>query len=169
MADGLSLELDTSDIEELARKFPKFEQIIFREMDAAMRGSLEVFKAEVVGRTPVNLGLLRQSIQAVTRGQPPHFEGEVSTPLVYGEPVERGRKPGRMPPVDNIEMWVQRKLGQTGSEARSTAFLIARAIGRRGTKGAFMFRDGFEAGRPAVEKLWRNVASRAADKIEAAI
>ena len=166
---GLEIELDVSEIDKLARKFPGFERIIFREMDAAMRGSLEVFKTEVVGRTPVNLGSLRQSIQSVTRGSPPRFQGEVSTPLIYGAPVERGRKPGRMPPVNVIELWVQHKLGLQGNEARSAAFLIARAIGRRGTKGAFMFQKGFEAGKPRVEKLWRNVASRAVKRIEASI
>lgn len=56
--------------------------------------------------------------------------------------VEKGRGPGKQPPLDNIIAWVE----QTGLAAiedvdggnisvRSLAFLIARKIGREGTAG----------------------------------
>lgn len=46
--------------------------------------------------------------------------------------VEAGRKPGKPPPVDAILPWVRRNLNLRGAKARTVAFLIARAIGRRG-------------------------------------
>ena len=55
--------------------------------------------------------------------------------------VEHGRAPGRMPPIGPIELWLRRKAGVTD---RSAAFLVARAIGRRGTKGARMFEQGYD-------------------------
>jgi hypothetical protein len=69
-----------------------------------------------------------------------------NTVLVYNRArhtvfVERGRRPGaRPPPVDAILPWVRRHIqldGQTRSRRgsdpyRAVAFLIARAIGRRG-------------------------------------
>ena len=44
-----------------------------------------------------------------------------------------GRKPGKFPPIDVIDRWVQRKLGIPASESKSVAFLIARKIAREGT------------------------------------
>jgi hypothetical protein len=52
---------------------------------------------------------------------------------------ETGRKPGKWPPRNVIQSWVEQKLGKTGPEARSLAFLIARKIG---TEGSSLFRKG---------------------------
>lgn len=45
----------------------------------------------------------------------------------YAWYVHEGRKPGKMPPIDAVESWAKRK----GIDP----FLVARAIGRKGTKG----------------------------------
>jgi len=57
-------------------------------------------------------------------------------------------------------------LGYRGPEADAVAFLIARAIGRRGTKGAHMFRDGFEAAKGTVLDYWERMAERIVDRME---
>jgi hypothetical protein len=62
-------------------------------------------------------------------------------------PVELGTRP-HFPPVDALMDWVKVKLGiSSPTEARRVAFLVARKIAARGTQGAFMFRDAFNAGR----------------------
>lgn len=162
------IEIDGSEIEKLLKQFPQYEDIIADEMQQAMTGSLELFKNEVVGRTPVGAtGQARQSINSLPRGRPPNFEGQVVMTVLYGLPLEHGRQPGKPPPpIAPIQLWVERKLGLSGEEAEQAAFLIARAIGRRGTQGAKMFEQGFEAGKPAVEKLWERVPGQAADRIE---
>ena len=48
--------------------------------------------------------------------------------------VINGRKPGKMPPIADIMPWVAKKLGASGTALRSVAFLVARKIGRKGTK-----------------------------------
>lgn len=48
--------------------------------------------------------------------------------------VIHGRKPGKMPPVNALLPWVMKRTGIQGMRARSVAFLIARRIGKRGTK-----------------------------------
>ena len=51
----------------------------------------------------------------------------------YLEFVDKGRKPGKMPPIGDIQKWVIQKpvkfVGKTDSQ---TAFIIAKSIGRRG-------------------------------------
>ena len=48
-----------------------------------------------------------------------------------------------------------------------TAYLIARAIGRRGTRpGARMFEKAFASETPAVMRLWAEMGDRIADRLE---
>jgi len=57
-----------------------------------------------------------------------------STP--YAAPVEYGRRPGaKPPPVRALEPWVEKVLQVAPNRVRSVAFLVAKAIGRRGIKG----------------------------------
>lgn len=163
----MKVDIDVSEIEALIKKLPAFEKIIFDEMASTMQGSLAIFQEKVVGATPVGAtGNLRGSIIPMVHGEPPAFEGELATSLIYGEPVERGRRAGRMPPVDAIEIWVRRVLGVTGDESRGIAFVIARNIGQFGTEGAFMFEEGFETGLNPVMKLWEDLPPRAVRKID---
>jgi hypothetical protein len=48
--------------------------------------------------------------------------------------LEKGRKPGKRPPVDALIPWVKaRGMATDDKQARSIAFLIARKIGENGT------------------------------------
>jgi hypothetical protein len=69
------------------------------------------------------------------------------TMLDYWGAVDTGRRAGKQPPIDKIKEWLtypnvrdKMRFGQsdasfTESEKNSLAFLIARKIGRQGTKG----------------------------------
>ncbi len=64
----------------------------------------------------------------------------------YAVWVEGGRRPGaRPPPASALSGWVRRAGLPPGA-----AFAVARAIGRRGIRGRWMFRDG---GAAAVKRL----------------
>lgn len=162
----MKIDIGLDELEKLAKQFPQAEKIIFDEIEQAMQASLDVIHEQVAGRTPVNTGALRASIAPDVRGQAPHVEGQVSTSLGYGVEVEYGRPPGEPPPVDAIEMWVNRKLGLSGEAGREAAKAIAIAIGLRGTQGAHMFERGFEAGKPIVERIWAGVPASAVRRIE---
>ncbi len=45
-----------------------------------------------------------------------------------------GRAPGKKPPIDPLEKWVNDKFGITGKKARGVAFAVAYNIGEKGTK-----------------------------------
>lgn len=50
--------------------------------------------------------------------------------------VEGGRKPGKPPPIQALLPWVRLKLAPADeAQARLKAFLVARAIGKRGLRG----------------------------------
>ena len=49
--------------------------------------------------------------------------------------LETGRKPGKMPPTEPIQRWMQQRgINPPDISQKSLAFLIARRIGREGTK-----------------------------------
>ena len=73
--------------------------------------------------------------------------GRVFSTLSYAPVVEFGRAPGRPPPPDALVGWMARH-GMTGDPWR-----LARAIGRRGTKGRFFFRAAARAAQQAAPKL----------------
>lgn len=163
---GLTIEMDLSDIAEFGSDLGQVRRYASIEMRNATNASLSVLEANIVRRTPVNAGILRNSISQRIDGTPLNLNGEVFTALPYGLPVEHGRKAGKMPPVNAIRVWAIRKLGLSDSEADSTAFLIARAIGRRGTKGAFMFRDGFAESKPIIIRLFESVPNKILARLE---
>jgi len=124
-----------------------------------MQQSLDVVEQAVAVRTPVNIGALRGSLQTTMRGQGVDLHGIMFSPLEYAVPVERGRRPGKMPPRDAIRYWVIRKNIADGPEADRVAFAIAMAIAKgtsKGTanKGAHMFRDGWQEASPHIPGIW---------------
>jgi hypothetical protein len=67
--------------------------------------------------------------------QPNKIVGSI-TGSHYWYYIEHGRRPGKRPPIESIEKWIDdRRLSLDGITKQSLAFLIARKIGREGTKG----------------------------------
>lgn len=70
---------------------------------------------------------------------------------------EFGRPPGRMPPVEPIAAWLRRHGGDPDN-----AFIVARAIGRRGTQGL----KYMDAGRREIERVLPGFIRQAQETIK---
>ncbi len=70
-------------------------------------------------------GRLGGSITHTISGGGANLSSRIGPSVAYGYWVEKGRRPGKMPPVSAIEPWARRH--------GVNAFMVARAIGRRGT------------------------------------
>ena len=63
----------------------------------------------------------------------------------YWKFVDKGRKPGKRPPIAPLERWVTTKLGITDEgSVRSIAFAIANKIKKRGIKPTYIFRNNID-------------------------
>ncbi|CAA7195439.1 hypothetical protein [Chryseobacterium potabilaquae] len=51
----------------------------------------------------------------------------------YSEQLAKGRKQGKMPPIEALEKWVQAKFGLSGEEAKNRAWAVAKKIEKEGT------------------------------------
>ena len=65
--------------------------------------------------------------------------------------IELGRRPGSRPPPSSVlQPWVRRKLGLSDAQAKGVAFVVARAIGRRGLRARRVMARALPAMRKAV-------------------
>lgn len=135
-------------------------EVVHQAIVAGMDLTVQAVEAVVAERTPVDQGTLRASIYGRVVDQWPRIDGVVGSPLVYAEPVELGSRP-HWPPPSAIQGWVHRKFGLAGREMVRVAFLVARAISRRGTRGHFMFRQGLQYGERVGPQLIGQLVARA--------
>jgi hypothetical protein len=88
----------------------------------------------------VDTGELARSIKSELGPGAIPLHARVYSDKIYAYPAEFGRKPGKMPPVKAIAAWATRH-GIT-----IAPFVLARAIGKHGTKGLFYMKHAAEAG-----------------------
>jgi len=131
-----------------------------RSIDTAKRGMLQdasiLSQSNVVKHTPVgDSGALRASIRGDVVSNDEAVVTSTGAGSEYAYYVEEGRPPGKMPPSSELVNWVRRsKKGRSlwGSmkrrnpkiTAEQVAFVLARKIGAKGTKGQHFFQKGFE-------------------------
>lgn len=152
----MKVELAVKGFDELVDLWIQAPELVHAEMTkAAWASSLRVEK-EVRERTPKGAnGFLAMSIAALEPVViPGGVMGLVGTSLNYAEPVELGTKP-HMPPIQPLIEWVEVVLGLEGEAAEQAAQSIAWKIAKKGTEGAFMFRDGFAASEDYIKRKFR--------------
>ncbi len=165
MSDNL-LTLESAALAAAARRYAQAPGVVGEELRRGMREAVLTAEREVVERTPVDEGRLRNSIVTDILGQGADLVGVVMTQQVpYAAVVELGSRP-HWPPRQPLEGWVKRVLGVPATEARRVAFLVARAISKRGTKAVRMFGEGRDAARPAVQRAFRNAARRIRERLQ---
>lgn len=144
MTQVFSIDLDTSAMQSYARFLQQESAPIAREeMARSVEEALLLLEREMKENlTPEHgigaTGLLRGSITHQMRGAALAdglgVAGTVGSSLNYALPVEIGTKP-HFPPLAPLRDWVEKKLGVDPSRSEHVAFLVARKIAKRGTKG----------------------------------
>lgn len=134
MADGFDIQITVEDDAAL-QDIANIDTIALDEMALTMRRGVDILEAAIIQNWPVGAtGLSRQAWGTNVQRGVTAVKGTVTNPLDYALFVDKGRAPGKPPPIAPIELWVRRVLGIPAPESRSVAFLVARAIGKRGTK-----------------------------------
>jgi len=161
-----------------------------REIRSTLWTAVNLLAEQIVVRTPSNTGNLSGAIahdKEVSYGQGVWEAVVTDGGVPYGLPVNYGRKPGRRPPIDDIEYWVirkriqwmvPRKSGARPATTREMAWAIAMSIALNGTfrRGTFnddgtfshpgppqMFERGMEAAAPHIDKMFEKLMDRIAE------
>lgn len=159
--------LDVTAMTERAAMLRQAPEITRQEIERSMLEALLLTERELKENTPVGAhGLLRGSyaheIRGATRGD---VVGIVGSPLNYALPVELGTKP-HFPPLDALKDWVEKKLGVDPSRSENVAFLVARKIAKRGTKGAGMASKTFAENSLQIIAILEAAVPRIAARLE---
>lgn len=165
----MKIFVDTSDVLVTSKELKRNRDLAIKKIQGQMERAVNVVENNVLDLTPVNVGKLKQSIGVARVGQ---LTWIIGTPLKYADPVEVGRGAGKMPPVGSndfgsLELWVRRKLGVPADKSRGVAFAVAISIAKRGTKGAFMFEDGYKNSQPKITQLLGAIEVQVAKTLEA--
>ncbi len=141
------------------------EKVVERRLHGALSevaafGEVRVKRATPKGETKILVGSVFGELQIGPK--PKVLWG---TPALYGPAVEEGRRPGRMPPPEALEGWVRSKLRVPRDQVPRVAFLIARKIGRKGTKPRKMFERSIPAIRKFAQKAFDLATKRIADNL----
>lgn len=126
---------------EVAGGLEAYQVRTFKSIYKALTWSMERIVADAVEyikrRDVIASGSLMSSITEIVRRFTDKLIGEAGTNLGYAPFVHGGTR-AHWPPPAPIERWValkaRRGVMDAGKSIKSTAFLIARAISRRGTK-----------------------------------
>lgn len=149
-------------------QLPDFYRRLARSMpEAAKTGALAAAlrgQAYLVDQTSrlkvVDRGRYRQGWKGVAHP----LGGRLYNDAPYAGVIEEGRRPGRFPPVDVMQRWVQRRLGGRGlsrGDVKSVAFLVSRKIAREGIPGKYVLRDAL----PAIQRFLDEEVQRALDRV----
>lgn len=165
MADAIDIRLDAGSLAKLERAWRQAPELVVDEMTTSVWESSLLVEREVRERTPIGVGGGGGLAGSIGAREPEvlgdEVIGTVGTALRYAIPVEIGRRPGqRQPPLAPLADWAVQKLGVSHAEAAGVAFAIARKIGKRGTEGAHMFRDGARAAEAEVGRIFAAGAER---------
>jgi len=129
-----------------------------QELKAALTEALLFLERETKENTPVGAsgggGGLRNSIGV--RQPLNQLFGFVGTSVPYAKHVEIGTRP-HFPPPAALYDWVRKVLDVPEKDVPGVAFLVARKISKRGTKGKFMFRDAIRSSTPLINRRF-NIA-----------
>lgn len=102
------------------------------EIDLVGKALVDEIKMRLIQEGKVSSGRLLNSLSYNTIQSIEGWTIEILAEK-YLEFVDRGRKPGKMPPIGDIQKWVIQKpvkfIGKTDSQ---TAFIIAKSIGKKG-------------------------------------
>lgn len=177
MADDLTLEIDASELGELIRQFPEYQDIVLKKLVKATTGSLFKFQELIQGKTPTGVsGDLKKDFKvSIPIVKENSITGEVTSSLPYAFPIELGRKPGKKisrTGKESIELWIRRTWGEDvppEKKIKGVVFVVARSISKKGfkkKKGYRMVEQAFEEGTPQANKLFDLATQEAVKEIE---
>ena len=159
-----SAKVDLEGVRDLVKRYPEESQAA---QVAKITEALLLLESTIKPMVPVGAGPihLRDTIFQKTMVEGESVWGMIGTPAEYGLPVEMGTRP-HFPPVAPIQFWVEKGMGLTGKEAKSVAFLIARAISRRGTPARQPFESGYEEVASTVDRILKQIPEDIVRRLE---
>ena len=134
------------------QRLAQYPQRAAQELRTAMTTGLLLLEADQRSHVAQDTRVLMNSITHTIEGSGTSLTGRVGPGARYGLFVERGRRPGRYPPMAAIAGWARRH--------GIPPFLVARAIARRGTRAQPFVAPSLQRNHAALERIFARVGAR---------
>lgn len=139
----------------------RLRQALDRAHEQSAKETVDELRQQIIETDAIASFSLLRSIEKQFQTRGVEQAWLIGSALPYAPFVEYGRKPGKRPPIDAIVRWIALKPVNTGDrDIRSVAFAIATAIGKRGVKPRYPFRQAADAMRPRVEEIFVDVLKK---------
>jgi len=137
-------------------------QTIAQPMRKMLWGIANHLKEQVQSNMPVDTGAARDSVVVEQDSNSMPTWAKVTSPLGYVATLEEGSGP-HWPGSDTLEPWARRHGFPPGNRG---AFLVARAIARRGTKAHHMFSKAVEQSQGEIDRLAAQAGKDIVERLE---
>ncbi len=152
----MSISFEIRGLKETEKRMERIETDLSGDpMLNAMGKATMMVTASAKRFAPVDTGRLRASITPEVRSTPTEVIGVVGSNVKYAPYVELGTKP-HWPPISALEVWARRH--------GTSAFLVARAIARRGTKAHRFLQQAFEQNQARIVALFEQTVKQIVEK-----
>jgi phage gpG-like protein len=125
------------------------------ELLSGMRRATLLVQRDAKRLSPVDTGRLRASIVPEIRQRGNTIQGVVGSNVIYAAAAELGSRP-HYPPISALQTWASRH--------GMNAYVLQRAIGRRGTKAHRFFQQSFAQNRDRIVELIGDSVARIINK-----
>lgn len=163
----MDIDVDTSSIARMATRYAGAGPVVVEEMRTAMNRSVLTVEASAKRVVPVDTGNLRRSITHEVTATGGGLIGKVGTNVPYARYVEEGRSAGSMPPPDALARDLQGGWLRRHGISNDLAFVVARAIARRGIRPRPYLKPAITTNRARIEREFAQVPKRVLARIGA--
>jgi hypothetical protein len=146
-----AIEIRIEGLERLQAGIAAGPTTLATEVRTAMTAGSLLIEGTARGLAPKDTGRLAGSITHKISGGGANLQSKIGPSVAYGLFAEKGRKAGTPPPVSAVRGWAVRH--------GINPYVLARAIGRKGTKGKPYMEPSFRQNVGAVIRLFDKVGA----------
>lgn len=140
----IEITVNTHELTDLSQRYAGAQPIVTEELGRGMTTAVNLVVASERTLAPSFSGRLRSSMKGVVQTQPGMVEGRAGSDLPYAIYVDRGRGAGKQPPISALTAWA--------AAHGIPVYVLARAIGKRGTKAKPFLQPALDATRSQIEQ-----------------
>lgn len=144
------MQTEIRGLNETIENLNRIEQAL-RDTTEPMQQATLIVAGAAKRNAPVNTGVLRASIMPEVVNQGNETMGVVGSNMTYAPPMELGTRPF-WPPLTALETWARRH--------GTTAYVVARAIARRGLRARHYLRRAMEDNRDRIVRIFNDYVKR---------
>jgi len=149
----MAVNVELQGFPEFGRRLSQYDERQRQEIRQTMTAGLILLEADQRRNVAQDTRRLMSSItHELDARSLTTITGRVGPTVRYGLWVERGRRPGKAPPIEAIAGWARRH--------GVNPFVVARAIARRGTRAQPFVEPSLQRNLPALRRMFARIGFR---------